>query len=153
LLIGLLIGLWIYSLSLSVPVLTPPHSPPKIPAALPSEQNGPLGFETPSALSSLEAFDQARRSWGETKHDEKRFSEAVIGRRVRWQGHLRYSLKPGTFMLASDPSEANASVCLMPATAETKRQVRRIPPDTKVEVEGVLMDDQWLHLMRIRAVE
>ena len=42
---------------------------------------------------------------------------------------------------------------MMPATSQVKEQARQIPPNTTVEVEGVLMDDQWLHLLKVRVVE
>ena len=131
------------------------HAAPPLPAtpAPPVEQSGPLDSDISDALSSLESFDQARQSWTQDKAERKRFADLVPGRRVHWTGHLRSWLRPGTFKLTSTDPQSPATIRLMPATAEAKEQAKKIKSGTMVEIEGVMMDEQWVHMVSVRPVE
>ena len=121
--------------------------------ATPSIEPGEeIDTDVATALSSLESFSQARQSWSSSHNEKKHFAELVIGRRVHWFGRLQSSWRPGTFYLISG-DRSGVSIHLMPATDKVKQQTRQIPENSSVEIEGVLMDDQWMHLVDVRVVE
>jgi len=126
---------------------------PPSPVAPSVEPGDPIDSDVTAALWSLESFSQARQSWAGSHSEKKRFAEQVRGRRVSWFGRLQSSWRPGAFDLLSGDPTSGASIRMMPATTQVKEQARQIPPNTTVEVEGVLMDDQWLHLLKVRVVE
>jgi hypothetical protein len=145
--IGLVIVLMIFRGFLRSRTATPPS------VATPAlDSSDPIDADVTSALFSLEAFSQARQSWAGSHSERNRFAELVTGRRVRWVGTLQSSWRPGAYNLVSSDRTANASIKMMPATAEAKQQVKQIAPNTPVQVEGVLMDDQWMHLLNVQVV-
>jgi hypothetical protein len=147
-----IIGLVIVLL-LSKGVFRPRAVPvPPMPVSSSGQSDG-IDNDVSAALASLEAFSDARRSCAGSKSEKNRFAGLVTGRRVRWTGILRSSWRPGSFILVGGEPRTNASIRMMPATAEAREQVRQIPVNTTVEIEGVLMDDQWLHLLSVRVVE
>lgn len=123
------------------------------PPTAPVEEVRPLESDIFDALSTLESFDQARQSWSQDKAERKRFADAVTGRRVHWTGRLRSSLRPGTFKLTSIDPQSSAIIRLMPATAEAKEQAKKIKSGTMVEIDGVMMDEQWVHMLSVRTIE
>jgi hypothetical protein len=122
--------------------------PPPPPAPL-IEQNEQTDTDIRPALFSPEAFFDARQSWSGSRS----FAEVVAGKRVHWVGSLRPSWRPGTFNLVSADPDAIASIRMIPASARAKEQIKQIPANTTVEIEGVLRDDRSLHLLSIRTVE
>ena len=129
--------------------MTPPATPVAVPSIEPGEQ---IDTDVTAALSSLESFSQARQSWGASRGEKKHFAELVTGSRVHWFGRLQSSWRPGTFNLVSG-DRSGLSIHMMPATDKAKQQARAIPENSSVEVEGVLMDDQWMHLVDVRPAE
>ena len=129
---------------------TAPLAPPvATPSIEPGEQ---IDSDVTAALSSLESFSQARQSWGASRSEKRHFAELVTGSRVHWFGRLQSSWRPGTFNLISG-NRSGLSIHMMAATDKAKRQVTEIPENSSVEVEGVLMDDQWMHLVDVRLAE
>lgn len=126
-----------------------------VPASPPADIEDTAAFEArvESALGSLEAFAVAREAQVEAGQGRRRFSDYVAGRHVRWIGRFRHTLRPGTYRLIADPDHPNAAVRLVPASPEVKQVAKQIVVGSEVEVEGVLMDDQSLHVTLVRVVE
>jgi len=128
---------------------------PATPAPAPGEveDQATLNARIDSALTSLDAFAAARGCFAESGLGRHRFSDYVAGRHVRWVGRLRHTLRPGSYRLVADPDHPDAAVRLVPASPDVKQDARQIIPGGQVEVEGVLMDDQSLHMTSLRAFE
>jgi len=106
-----------------------------------------------AAVASLSEFADAREQFRHSRESQRQFRERIAGRHVRWEGRIRHTLWPGTYRLVVDLDHAEDSVKLVPVSPEARRDARRIAAGARVEAEGVLMDDQSVHVTSVRETQ
>jgi hypothetical protein len=127
----------------SVSALAVPHAGPQV--------GGDEGGD--SEVSSLNAFVESRDSGLADIRSRADFAARVAGRRIHWSGTLETSWAPGAFKLAANESRGAPFIYLRPASSKAKSELRRIAAGTRVEIEGVVMDDNAVHLLSVRVVK
>ena len=115
----------------------------------------PVAYQVPSAVepsvTSLEAFEsQAAQPMDVDARNVWR--EQVGGQRVQWIGYV-FTSPDGVPALASTSDRALPSIHLQTASRAAKSELRGIAEGAKVQIDGVLMDDQWLHVIHARRVQ
>jgi hypothetical protein len=129
------------------------RSNPNPPAPASTQNVATPALDVQSALSSVESFSQARQNCNATAAGKRQFTGQIAGRYVRWTGVLKHSLIQRSSTLIGTQANSRASIRLMPATDEVKRQLRSIESGSQVEIEGVLLDEQGVHVTNIRAAD
>ena len=111
------------------------QQPTPVPAA---DVSTLTAFETQLAVGFVS--DDARDQW----------RQQIVGQRVHWTG---YVFTPrdgiGAPALASSMDHAAPAIHLQTATHSAKNQFRGIPDGSKVQIDGVLMDDHWIHVIDV----
>jgi hypothetical protein len=136
------------------PVVTSPAPvrPAPVMPAFPNPQNQ-LNFVNPSDLTSLNDFIKTRQRWATRPNGQPDFAMRVFGCHVKWVGYLQGTHGPSSLKLAAENSPLAPCVRLTPVAIDVSENIRLMPIGTQVEIEGMLMDDQSLHLLSIREID
>ena len=132
--------------TMQVPVSAPPP-------VLVSPVPGPQGYfedQPKPDVATLERYVVWRSE--QATAGRKQLKKFVEGQEIRWTGTLKKSAWPGRFDLMEDPSRGKESVRLVPVTADAKDDLRRIDTATRIEVDGVLMDEHSVHIVSVREI-
>jgi len=125
---------------------------PKPVLSTPATYEFPTGHPIAPDLSSLESFQTQAREPMSTSAREG-WVQQVAGQRVEWIGYV-FTPQDGSGApaLASTSDRNLPPIHLQTASKSAKVQLHGIPEGAKVRIQGVLMDDQWLHVIHATRV-
>lgn len=127
-----------------------PATPVSYGVAMPSGYYSDTAVAGSPHLASLQSFEAQIGDSSMTDSGRDLWRQQIAGQRVQWVGYVftpRDAI--GGPAIASDMDPSTPVIHLQTATKSAKTGLRRIPEGTRVKIDGVLMDEHWLHVIDV----
>jgi hypothetical protein len=124
----------------------PPQPVMTAPVSYDGSSSAPIELD----VTSLPAFESQAADTTMSKDDRDLWRQQIAGQRVRWTGYvfIPHDGIDGPALTSSFDRAASA-IHLQTASKAARNELQRIPDGAKVQVDGVLMDDHWLHVIHV----
>lgn len=101
-------------------------------------------------VTSLQAFESQAADTTMSNDDRDLWRQQIAGQRVQWTGYV-FTPRDGIGgpALTSSFDRGASVIHLQTASKAARNELRGIPDGAKVQIDGVLMDDHWLHVINV----